>query len=435
MSARRTVGSLALLMLALLLTRLFLFSAREQPFSNAFTVLPSSGPGPHITPYLKYQTEMAWDQDQVRREALAKIRNEEEFLKLQRELRQKLLEMLGGLPDQKSPLNPQITGKIEMDGFRIEKVIFQSFPGVYVTALLYLPEGSQMQRPAILVPCGHAANGKFYYQALCQRLARRGYVVLCWDPIGQGERSQFWDRQVGRSRYNLVCGEHAIMGNLAYLAGANLARWEIWDGMRALDLLLTRPEVDANRISITGTSGGGFQTAHIAALDERIKAAAPSCYITALPMRAYNRIFVDPDSDPEQDLFGMISSGVDHPGLLLLMAPRPAIVCAAVLDFFPIEGTHKTVREVSTVYNLLGRPECIAITEGYHKHQYSDENQRVAFAFLDRFNGMPAKAELDPVKTLDDKTLQCTASGQMMLDYQEARSLLDVIRELSTRII
>src|SRR5207244_8745800 len=158
--------------------------------------------------------------------------------------------------------------------------------------------------------------------------------------------SQSWDAKTDKSRYNLICAEHAVMVNLAYLAGTNLARWEMWDGIRALDYLLTRPEVDKERINITGTSGGGFQAAHIAALDPRIKVAAPSCYITSLPMRIYNRIFKDPDSDPEQDLFGMVSNGVDHAGLLLLMYPRPVVVLATEPDFFPIEGTHKTVREV-----------------------------------------------------------------------------------------
>jgi dienelactone hydrolase len=88
--------------------------------------------------------------------------------------------------------------------------------------------------------------------------------------------------------------------NMAYLAGTNLARWEIWDGIRAVDYLLTRPDVDAERINITGTSGGGFQAAHIAALDRRIKVAMPSCFITALPMRIYNRIFKDPTVIPNR---------------------------------------------------------------------------------------------------------------------------------------
>ncbi len=227
------------------------FCVREQPLA----------PGPRITPFLQYQTEQAWQEDEERVKACEAIRDEKELLKTQSELRQKLLEMIGGLPTAKTDLHAQVTGKIQMDGFSIEKLIFQSLPGVYVTALVYIPDDRSKKHPAVLVPAGHAADGKFHYQALSQRLVGRGYVVISWDPVGQGERSQFWDATAGKSRYNLICGEHAVMGNLAYLAGANLARWEIWDGIRAVDYLLTRPEVDAERISITGTSGGGFQTA------------------------------------------------------------------------------------------------------------------------------------------------------------------------------
>jgi len=404
--------------------------AADPPPPEAFRVLtPASAEAPVITPNLKYQTEMAWRQDDLRRKSWEGIQTEQELLRLQRALRAHLLTMLGGLPTKRTPLNPHITGRIQMEGFHIEKLIFESLPGVYVSALVYVPEDVSTKRPAVLVPSGHSANGKAYYQALCQRLVQRGYVVINWDAIGQGERSQFWDKKNSKSRYNLICAEHAVLGNLAYLAGTNLARWEIWDGMRALDYLLTRPEVDPDRINITGTSGGGFQTAHIAALDPRIKVAAPSCYITALPMRVYNRIFKDPDSDPEQDLYGMISQGVDHPGLLLMMYPRPVFVAAAVLDFFPIEGTHKTVREVSDLYAKFGHADRIAMREGYHQHQYSPENQEAAIAFLDHFNGLPAGKALSSVKELDERTLQCTRTGQVMLDYDNARSLMDVIRD------
>jgi pimeloyl-ACP methyl ester carboxylesterase len=403
--------------------------AGEPPPADAFQVLPPpSAEAPVITPYLKYQTEMAWKQDDVRRLSWEGIRSERDLLRIQKEIRANLLAMLGGLPAHKTPLNPHITGKIQMDGFHIEKLIFESLPGVYVSALVYLPDDDSKKHPGILVPAGHSSNGKAYYQALCQRLVQHGYVVISWDPIGQGERSQFWDAKKSKSRYNLICAEHAVLGNLAYLAGTNLARWEIWDGIRALDYLLTRPEVDPERINITGTSGGGFQAAHIAALDPRIKVAAPSCYITALPMRVYNRIFKDPDSDPEQDLYGMISNGVDNPGLLLLMYPRPVFVAAAVLDFFPIEGTHKTVREVSAIYTRFGHSDRISTREGYHAHEYSAENQEAAIAFLDHFNGLHGGRVL-PVKELDEKTLQCTRTGQVMLDYENARSLMDVIRD------
>jgi cephalosporin-C deacetylase-like acetyl esterase len=402
----------------------------DPPPPQAFRVREQTLPlGPRITPFLQYQTEQAWREDDDRLRVWDAIHNETELLKTQNELRQKLLQMIGGLPEVRTDLRPRVTGRIQMDGFSIEKLIFQSLPGVYVTALVYVPDDHSKKHPAVLVPAGHASNGKFHYQALSQRLVGRGYVVISWDPVGQGERSQFWDATTGKSRYNLVCGEHAVMGNLAYLAGANLARWEAWDGIRAVDYLLTRPEVDGERISITGTSGGGFQATLIAALDERIKVAVPSCYISALPMRIYNRIFADPDSDPEQDLFGMISNGLDHPGLLLLMYPRPVMVAAAVLDFFPIEGTRKTIREVRGLYERFGRGDRIALVEGYHAHQFSSENQEAALDFLDHFNQMSVRGGLPPVKELTDRALLCTRTGQVALDYRDAKSLMEVIRE------
>lgn len=404
--------------------------AQGAPPAEAFHVLPSiSKEAPAITPYLRYQTQMAWQQDEVRRKRWEQIQSEQDLLRLQQHLRAHLLAMLGGLPSVKTPLNPKITGRIAMDGFHIEKVVFESLPHLYVTALVYVPDDGSRKHPAVLVPAGHSPNGKAYYQALCQRLVQRGYVVIAWDPVGQGERSQFWDEKNHKSRYNLICAEHAILGNLAYLAGTNLARWEIWDGIRAVDYLLTRPEVDPERINITGTSGGGFQAAHIAALDPRIKVAAPSCYITALPMRVYNRIFKDPDSDPEQDLYRMISEGVDHAGLLLLLYPRPVFVAAATLDFFPIEGTYKTVGEISGLYARFGHADRIGMHETYNGHQYSAENQEAAIEFLDRFNGMSVRHDLPPVKELDDKSVQCTRTGQVMLEYADAKSLMDVIRE------
>ena len=405
-------------------------AAADEPPADAFRTFPAAAKeAPMITPYLQYQTEMAWQQDDERRKEWSGIQTEQDLLAVQRHAEEHLLAMLGGLPSERTPLHPRITGKIQMDGFRIEKLIFESLPGVYVSALVYVPGDGNEKHPAILVPAGHAENGKVHYQALCQRLVQRGYVVIAWDPVGQGERSQFWDAKAGKSRYNLICAEHAVLGNLAYLAGTNLARWEIWDGIRAVDYLLTRPEVDPERINITGTSGGGFQAAHIAALDRRIKVAAPSCYITALPMRVYNRIFQDPDSDPEQDLYGMISNHVDNAGLLLMMYPRPVFVAAAVLDFFPIEGAHKTVREVTGLYSKFQHADRIGMTEGYHGHEFSPENQEAAMNFLDHFNGLPAREGLPPVKELDQKTLQCTRTGQVMLEFEDARSLMDVIRE------
>ncbi len=403
----------------------------SRPPAEAFVVLgPPPAPGPRVTPFLRHQLDRAWAQDDARRAAWAAVRTEADLRRLQGETCRKLLALLGGLPTEKTPLNARTTGTIAMEGYRIEKLVFESLPGLFVTALLYLPDDPKGAKPAVLLACGHSPLGKAYaaYQEIAARLARRGYVVLCWDPVGQGERSQFWDAARGRSRYNLVCGEHAVLGNLAVLAGFSLARWMTWDGIRALDYLLTRPEVDGGRVSITGTSGGGFQSAWVGALDERVRVIAPSCFITSLPMRMANRIFEDPDTDPEQDPTGLVSEGIDHAGLLLLDWPRPVHVAAAVKDFFPIEGTRKTVREVAALYRLSGHGDRIVLQEGFHGHQYSPENQESAFAFLDRFNGLPARPGLPSVRTLGPEALLCTRSGQVRVDLG-GRSLMEVIRD------
>ena len=433
--AKSAVVVLSLSML--LLGPSFVRPADSQVDADIFTVVKKPPqPGKRITPFLRYQVEMGWRQDELRKARLRAVRDETELLELQRELRRDLLEDIGGLPEEKTPLNPVITGTLQLEGYRIEKLIFESLPGFKVTALVYVPDGLKKPAPAVIVTCGHSPLAKAFrnYQQISGRLAKRGYVVLCLDPIGQGERSQCWDAGRGESRYNLVCGEHAIIGDLAYIAGASLTRWMVWDGIRAVDYLLTRPEVDGSRISITGTSGGGYQSSHIAALDTRIHAAAPSCYICSLPMRMYNRIFADPDNDSEQDNYRMLSDGIDHAGLLLLIYPRPVVISAAVEDFFPIEGTRETFRQVEAVYRRFGHPERIALTEGYHPHSFSNYNQEFALAFLDRFNNMPVKFDLDSTRILEEKELWCTENGQVTLDFPQSRTIFQLIRDYAAEM-
>jgi dienelactone hydrolase len=386
--------------------------------------------GPRVTPYLERQLDLAWTQDAARVAAWAAARDEAGVRRLQAETRAKALALIGGLPAERSALRASITGSVAMDGYRIEKLVFESQPGLHVTAVVYVPDAPAGPKPAVLLPCGHSPVGKAHpgYQEIGGRLARRGYVVLSWDPVGQGERSQFWDASRRRSRYNLVCGEHAVLGNLATLAGTSLVRYEVWDGIRAVDYLLSRGDVDPRRLSITGTSGGGCQSAWIGALDERIGVVAPSCFVTSLPMRMANRIFEDPDSDPEQDPPGLVSEGVDHAGLLLLAWPRPVHVAAAVKDFVPIEGARRTVRELRGLYRRLGQAERVGFAQGYHEHRYSAENQERAFAFLDRWNGQPARGGLAGVQVLPPASLQATATGQVRVDLP-GRSLVEVIRD------
>ena len=225
-------------------------------------------------------------------------------------VRAKILELIGGLPDYSGPLNPRVTGNIQGEGYTIEKVIFESLPGFYVTANLYVPQRGRPPYPGILFPLGHETGAKAHsaWQQMLGSLAKKGYVALAWDPIGQGERAQLYDPDWGESKVFRSTTEHTIVGIQCLLVGDSLARYTIWDAMRALDYLLSRPEVDASRIGCTGNSGGGTHTAYLAALDDRIKVAAPSCYLTS-----WSRLLesIGPQ-DAEQNLIPWLGDGLDH---------------------------------------------------------------------------------------------------------------------------
>src|SRR6185312_4374268 len=173
----------------------------------------------------------------------------------------------GPLPPR-TPLNARVTGSLERGAYRVEKVLFESRPGFPVAANLYLPAGTG-KRPAVVGACGHWPDGKaaLQYQAFAQGLARQGYVVLIFDPIGQGERLQYPDANLRGTLPPGGVAEHLRAGAQMQLVGEFLGTWMAWDGIRALDYLLTRPEVDPTRVGVTGNSGGGTQTSWLCALD------------------------------------------------------------------------------------------------------------------------------------------------------------------------
>jgi cephalosporin-C deacetylase-like acetyl esterase len=323
----------------------------------------------------------------MRRKRFAAVTSPAQLADLKASLRATFVQLLDGLPEAPGPPSARTTGRIEGDGYVIEKLVFESFPGYHVPALLYRPERGGAAVPGILSPCGHSAVGKAgdTYQILHVNLARRGYVVLTYDPVGQGERSQFWDAKRSRSRFDLACGEHCVLGNPLYLLGTSLARYRIWDGMRGLDYLASLPGVDASRLGCVGNSGGGTLTSYIAALDERVRVPVIGCYITTLPRRMANRIQEDPSADPEQDVYGFVSRGIDHAGLLALMVPRPTLICAARQDFFPIEGTRATFAEAQKLHRAAGSEDRIGIVEATGTHGLSRPLREAAYAWFERW--------------------------------------------------
>jgi dienelactone hydrolase len=376
--------------------------------------------------------ELAAEQEKKRRANFEAVKSVPDLEALQQELRLKFLSLIDGLPKAAEP--PRITkvGQIDGDDYTIDKLVYESLPGYFVSALHYLPKKREGAIPVILSPCGHSAVGKAHptYQTLHINLAKRGYAVLTYDPVGQAERSQFWDKEKGKSKFNLTCGEHAVLGNPLYLLGTSLARYMIWDGMRGIDYLCSLPEVDSKKIGCVGNSGGGTLTSYISALDPRVQVAIPGCYITTLPRRMGNRIEKDADADPEQDIFGFVGEGIDHAGLLALRAPRPTLLCTAIRDFFPIEGSRETFDEVKRLYEVAGVADRFGKVEADAGHGLSITLRQAAYDWFDRWllgRKEPREEEIKVTPRPAKELLVC-ADGQVNVTYK-SRPLLPLALE------
>jgi dienelactone hydrolase len=362
------------------------------------------------------------------------LKNPEHIHAWQKLQRDRFRELLGGFPER-TPLNSRVVGKLTGDGFRAEKIIYESRAGFLVTATLYLPD-SPAPHPGVLFPCGHSENGKAAasYQKACMLLAKNGCAALIFDPPGQGERKQVLsihddDHAAGPAPFKST-SEHMVTGVAPVLLGQNLATHFVWDGMRGIDYLQSRDDIIADRIGCTGSSGGGNQTAFLMALDERIVAAAPGNFITT------TRIKNDRPGpgDAEQNIFAMTKHGIDHPDFLLMRAPKPTLILAATQDFVPIEGSWIAYRQAKRLYSKLGRSECVNLVETDDKHGYNAE-LRVAMVrwmrrwLLDKDDGITDE-ELTP---FSDEQLQCTPKGQTLL-VEGAKSIFDLNREEERRL-
>ncbi len=238
-----------------------------------------------LTNYLTAIAERQWKE---RAEAIAAIRTPAEVARRQAYARSRILESFGGFPEERTALRARIIGAFTREGYRVEKLIYESLPEFYVTANVYVPLQARPPFPAVLLTAGHSGmNGKDLSttQQIAGSLARRGILALAYDPIGQGERLQYFDPEVGRSLATLsddrgTTREHMMADWQCRLTGGNFARYEIWDGVRAVDYLLERHDVDPKRIGVTGWSGGGTQAAYLAALEPRLATSASVNYMT-----------------------------------------------------------------------------------------------------------------------------------------------------------
>jgi cephalosporin-C deacetylase-like acetyl esterase len=332
-------------------------------------------------------------------------------------------ECFGPLPE-KTPLNAQVTGKLERDTYTIEKVVFESRPGYLVTSNLYVPKGQKFPLPGVVGVCGHSMTGKAIdaYQSFAQGLARQGYVVLIFDPVGQGERVQ-WPTSWGKSGKGGSTGEHIQLGNQMSLLGEFIGTWFAWDAIRALDYLLTREEVDPQHIGVTGNSGGGTQTTWLAALDDRWTMAAPACFVTTFRRNAENELPADTEQCPPR----VLSFGLDHSDFIACLAPKPVILLTQEKDFFDVRGGKESFDRLKKLYTLLGKPENIRLQVGPDPHGYTQPNREAMYAFFNEITGVSA-TKGEPALSLEkDEDLWCTPHG----DVAElgSRKLADLTKE------
>jgi cephalosporin-C deacetylase-like acetyl esterase len=326
-------------------------------------------------------------------------------------LRERMIRALGGFPER-TPLNARVTGTIDEPDYRIEKIVFESQPRFYVTANLYIPKRGTGPFPAILFPLGHEEGAKAHgtWQQILVTFARKGYVCLAWDTLGQGERVQLYDEDFEASKVIRSTTEHTILGTQTLLVGESVARYTVWDGIRALDYLVSRPEVDPKRIGCTGNSGGGTHTAYLAALDDRIQVAAPSCYITS-----WRRLLqtIGPQ-DAEQCIPPWIADGLDHADFIHAFAPKPYLILSAIRDFFSITGARESFAEAKRIYGMLGEPQRIAMVEADDGHGYSQPRRIAAYRWLDRWlKGAEDNTSEEHVHPRNEEDLRATKTGQV----------------------
>ncbi len=375
-----------------------------------------------------------------RKAALGSLRSADLVQERNAMVRSKVQELLG-LRFERTGLNPKIVGAVERDKYRIEKVIFESRPQVYVTASLYLPTSGGSRFPGILVPLGHSPNGKAYrsYQYAYQTLARAGYVVLAFDPFGQGERHQYLDPKTGQPTHGATW-EHSQAGRPLLLLGENFAGYRAWDGIRALDYLLSRPEVDPERIGCTGQSGGGTMTMYLACLEPRIHVAV-EVEGNSENLAGPNYIPPGAIADAEQNLVAGLPFGIDRGDLLIAFAPKPLLICYTPYDtgqtYSPLleEATQEIFSEAKEVYRVLGAEEKIGLFASPLPHGLDFFNRRAIYRWFNRWlkNG---SAEVDEAEfdETPDRVLECTTTGQVLTSLG-GRSVVDLNIELTRAVL
>lgn len=330
--------------------------------------------------------------------------------------RMRYKKLLGALPE-KTDLKPQVTGTIKKDGYRIEKIIYQSIPHHYVTSSLYVPDGKGPY-PAVLLFCGHepVAKATHSYQKTAMLFVKNGFVVFVVDPISQGERHQLADSS-GKPLTPGGTTEHTILNAAANLVGSGSAIFELWDNTRALDYLVTRPEVDSERIGCAGNSGGGTQVTYFIGLDDRVKVAAPCSYVAS---RERNFV-LSGANDGCQHIMGEGKAQLEISDYLIMFAPKPLLILAGRYDFVDYRGTEVAFNEVKNIYSSIGQSDKVRLFTYDDGHGISKPKREATVTWFRKwlYNDSTAVKEPDGLQVLTEQDLACTTTGQVYSSFPD----------------
>lgn len=358
-----------------------------------------------------------------RAQAVAAIRTPAQARARQAEAREKLLKTIGGLVEYSGPLRAQTLGKLTAPTHTIEKVIFESLPGYWVTGNLYLPK-SPGRHPAVLFSIGHWDEGKPAAQRMAANFAANGFVVLAYDPVGQGERLQGFDARIGHGHIRTGVAQHLQTGSQAILLGQAVTRYFIHDSRRAIDYLLSRPEVDPARLGATGCSGGGTQTAFLGAVEPRLQVVAPLCYINS-----FQTLYAGSVGDAEQSPPGFIAEGLDQSDLIALAAPRAYLIGNTELDFFTPKGARQAVEDAKGIYRALDAEHKITWVLGPGGHGVPLMMREAVYSWFARWlqdRSTPVKEQ--PLHLFYPHELEVLPQGQVAAD-RPSRDLTAILAD------
>lgn len=335
-----------------------------------FTVLLTgcSGPQHHTSETNNIRSYLISKATEITDKSLSEFNSLNDWKNIRNKRFDEFYEMMGLPPnDYRPPLNVKITGTIQEKGYHIEKLYYESLPGLFVRANLYIPDNYKNPMPGILYVCGHSPTQKVHYQAHPRKFAQLGFVCLIIETIQWGEvRGEHW-------------GCYAKGWFNWYSRGYNPAGVELWNGIRGLDLLSSRPEVDPEKLGVTGISGGGSQSWYIAAADPRIKAVAPVCGASTLKAQITTRTI-----DGHCDCMMPINTyGQDFSDIGALIAPRPMLICQADRDGLnAVESVRELYHNTEKVYKLYNASDKISMIETPGGHSYHKLSREGIFSFF-----------------------------------------------------